>query len=62
MDRPAWRTLIGTLAGLAYLLALAALAGWLHLDAAMVGELALAGAGMVSALAAKAAIEHRSKA
>ena len=59
MTLPTWRTLAATIAGLAYLLILAALAGWLELDPTTVNGLALAGTGMVSALAAKSAYEHR---
>jgi hypothetical protein len=51
------RTLTGTALGLGYLLALACIAGWLHLDATTINGLAIAGAGMVAALAGKGAVE-----
>ena len=51
------RTLAGTALGLGYLLALAAIGGVLDLDATTINGLAIAGAGMVAALAGKGAVE-----
>lgn len=53
-----YRTFGAALAGLAFLLALAWLAGTLHLDATTTNGLALAGTGMVTALAGKSSIQH----
>jgi hypothetical protein len=53
-----YRTFAATLAGLTFLLALAWISGTLHLDATMTNGLALAGTGMVSALAGKSSIQH----
>lgn len=53
-----YRTLIVTLAGLVYLLALAGLAGTLDLPEDVVNNLGYAGTGMVLGLAGKAAYER----
>lgn len=53
-----YRTFVAALAGLAFLLALAWVSGTLHLDATMTNGIALAGTGMVSALAGKSSIQH----
>lgn len=53
-----YRTLAATLAGLAFLLGLAWISGELHLDPTTTNGLALAGAGMVSAIAAKSSVQH----